>query len=263
MRVETAAFRIRVQLVEIGDAQREIGIGEQLDRLRLSGTDHQLGDAPRPIRVDAVLLLRGGTVGEQVHERVRRLHGLRIILRRADHDAARMQIVVQGVALTQEFRREQDTVIVEPFANLLGVTNRNRRLDDDPCGLVVLADCLDRRLHAGRVEVVLLGVVIRRRGYHCVIRSRIRLFRVERRLEVQRPLAGPVRIEECGDLAIHDGALAVVEQLDLLRHDVQRVHLIMLRQQQRHRQSDVTSTGNRNLHGTLLLRCATRNSNYD
>ncbi len=86
---------------------------------------------------------------------------------------------------------------------------------------------------------------------------------VERRLEVQRPLAGPVRIEECGDLAIHDGALAVVEQLDLLRHDVQRVHLIMLRQQQRHRQSDVTSTGNRNLHGTLLLRCATRNSNYD
>ena len=53
-------------------------------------------------------------------------------------------------------------------------------------------------------------------------------------LDFQATLDGLVRIEECGDLAIHDGALAVVEQLDLLRHDVQRVHLIMLRQQQRH-----------------------------
>ena len=55
-------------------------------------------------------------------------------------------------------------------------------------------------------------------------------------------------VEETCDLHIHNRAFAMVELLHLLRHDVQRVHFVMLRKQQRHGQSHIAGAGNCDLH---------------
>ena len=187
-------------------------------------------------------------MGEQTRECLRSGHGGLIVLRGSNHDTARVQVVVQGVALAQELRGEDDVVVMQAFAQLQGVAHRNRGLDDDPCVGRVLAHCRDRGLYAGGVKVVALLVIIRGRGDYRVVGIRVCLGRVQRGLEVQWALARGVAVEERRDLLVHNRALAGVEQIHLLRHDVQRVHFMMLAEQQRHGQTHITGSGNRNLH---------------
>ena len=58
--------------------------------------------------------------------------------------------------------------------------------------------------------------------------------------------------QEALDLAVLDGRYVVVDLLDLLGHDVQRVHLVVLREQDGKRQTDVAGTGDSDFH--FLLR---------
>ena len=52
--------------------------------------------------------------------------------------------------------------------------------------------------------------------------------------------------QEALDLVVLDGRLVVVDLLDLLRNDVHRGDLVMLRQQRRKRQAHVARSGNSN-----------------
>jgi hypothetical protein len=76
---------IGVQLVEVGDTHGQIGVGEQLDRLRFGGIGEQGVD---------VLLHR--TLLQQSGESLGALGAL------ADDDAGRVQIVVQRTSFAQE-----------------------------------------------------------------------------------------------------------------------------------------------------------------
>ena len=114
LRVQPLHLRIRVQLVEVAHAQRQIRVGKQLHRLRLLH--------PHEERVD-VLLER--TLLQQCREGMRRLLQLRHVrygpygsvflpeasvvhhLRITHDDATRIQVVIQRLALSEELRREQ------------------------------------------------------------------------------------------------------------------------------------------------------------
>ena len=54
--------------------------------------------------------------------------------------------------------------------------------------------------------------------------------------------------QEALDLIVLDGRHVAVDLLDLLGHDVQRVHLVVLREQDGEGQADVAGTGDSNLH---------------
>ena len=58
--------------------------------------------------------------------------------------------------------------------------------------------------------------------------------------------------QEALDLVVLDGRLVAVDLLDLIGHDVKRVHLVMLREQDGEGQADVAGTGDSDLH--FLLR---------
>lgn len=58
--------------------------------------------------------------------------------------------------------------------------------------------------------------------------------------------------QEALDLVVLDGRHEVVDLLDLLGNDVQRVHLVVLREQDGEGQTDIAGSGDGNLH--FLLR---------
>ena len=68
------------------------------------------------------------------------LDGFSIVLWSAHHNTAWMQIVIQRMSFTQEFGREEDAIVIEGFAQLLRVSNGNRRFDDNPSAWRILAD---------------------------------------------------------------------------------------------------------------------------
>jgi len=152
------------------------------------------------------------------------------------------------MSFTQEFGGEEDVIVIEGFAQLLRVANGNRRFDDNPGVWRILADCLNRSFDARSIEIILLLVVIRRRGDYSEIGIRVRFLRVDGGVEIERTLARCVPHQEIGDYRIDDRTLAVVQQRDLRRNDVERMHLIMLGKQQRDGQSNIAGSCNRNLH---------------
>lgn len=163
-----------------------------------------------------------------------------------------MEVVVQGVAFTQEFRGEQDPLIIETSPQMFGISHGDGRFDDDPCIRIDLTDGPDRGLDARRVEIVLLRIIIGRRRHNGEIGIRISLMGIQRRREIQGFVARLLRVEESCDLLIDDGALPIVQHLDLFRDDIQGMHAIVLRQQQCHRQSDISRTSNCDLHQSVL-----------
>lgn len=130
--VEPADLAVGVELVEVGHAQRQVGVGEELHGLCLGGSQHQLRDAHGAVGVHTLQLRGVGALGEQAGELLRRGDGLRVVLRRANHDAAGVQVVVERFALAQELGAEEDLAVAEPLAQARGVANGDGRLDDDP-----------------------------------------------------------------------------------------------------------------------------------
>ena len=130
--VEAADLAVGVELVEIGHTQRQVGVGEELHGLGLGGAQHELRDALRAVGVHALELCGVGALREQAGEALGSRDGLGVVLRRAHHDAAGVQVVVECLALAQELRAEKDPAVTEPIAQARGVADGDGRLDDDP-----------------------------------------------------------------------------------------------------------------------------------
>ena len=84
--IQTARFGIGVKLVEIGYAQREIGIGKQLDRLRFGGVDDQLGN-----------MLFKRAFRQKLSKRPRKVVHLPVLQVGTHDNARRVQIIVQSL----------------------------------------------------------------------------------------------------------------------------------------------------------------------
>ncbi len=154
-----------------------------------------------------------------------------------------MQVVVQRLAFAQEFRREDDLVAAQLFTDAARITDGNGRLDNDGRRGIDRRDRADHRLDRPRVETVGRGVVIGRGGDDDIVGAGKRFVGVQRRLEVQLFLG-----QETLDFRVDDRRLAVVEHLDLGRHDIVGHDRIVARQQHGIGQADITQAGNGNFH---------------
>ena len=251
-RVEASHLAVGVELVEVGHAQRQVGVGEQLDGLGLGGAQHELRDALRAVGVHALELGGVGALGEQAGELLGRGDGIGIVLRRAHHDAAGVQVVVERLALAQELGAEEDLGIAQPLAQARGVADGDGRLDDDPGVRVHRAHGRDGGLDGARVEEVPVRVIVGGRGDDGVVGTRVGLGHVGGGVQVELALPRLCLRQEALDLVVLDGRLEVVDLLDLLGHDVQRVHLVVLREQDGEGQAYVAGTGDSDFH--ILLR---------
>ena len=233
--VQAVGGGIGVELVEIGHAHGEIGVGEQLDRLGLGGVGEQHRD-----------VLPDGPLPQQLGEDLGALRAL------ADDDARWVQVVVQGLALAQELRGEDQVRAVELRLELGGVAYRHGGLEDHHRFGVDRLHVPDHRLHRAGVEVVGLRVVIGGRGDDHVIGARVGVLLVQGGAQIERLV-----LEVVLDLGIDDGRLLAIEHRHLLGDDVEGHHFIVLCQQDGIGQADVAGTGNGDLHCWLPPEWAT------
>ena len=90
------------------------------------------------------------------------LHQTGVFYIRANDDTARIQVVIQCLALTQELRAEDNVIAVIFFTNTCSEANRNRRLDYHDCFRVILNHQLDNRFNRRSIKEILLAVVVGR-----------------------------------------------------------------------------------------------------
>ena len=203
-------------------------------------------------------VLLEGALLEQLGEGVRGLDEVLVVRVGAHHDAARVQVVVQGLGFAQELRAEDDVLGAGLLADGLRVANRNRGLDDHNRVRVDLHDQIDDGLHGGGVEEVLLAVVVGRGGDDHEVSVRVGLLAVERGGEVQF-LLGEVLL----DVVVLNRGLTGVDHVDLRRDDVHGGDLMVLRQQRGQTQSHIAGAGHGDLqrieilHVLLLSICST------
>ena len=251
--VEAADLAVGVELVEVGDAKRQVGVGEELDRLGLGGAQDELRDADGSVGVHALQLGGVRPLGKQACEALGGRDGVGVLLRRAHHDAAGVQVVVERLALAKELGTEEDLGIAQPLAQARGVADGDGRLDDDPGVRVHRAHGGDGGLDRARVEEVPIAVVVGGRGDDGIVGARVGLGHVDGGVQVELALPRLRLRQEALDLVVLDGRYVVVYLLDLLGDDVKRVDLVVLREQDGEGQADVAGTGDSNLHIILLL----------
>ena len=217
---------------------------------------------------------------------MRGVDGGRVAFVTGHDDPGRVEVVVEGLRLAEELRGEEDAAGAVLRADRGGVADRDRGLDEHVAVVVAREDLLDDALDGARVKVVLLAVVVRRRcdddeiggrvggvgrvrggragggvcrcgvggrgGAGCGSSVRAGTVGVQAGVQdgVEVELTGPgLRLgEELLDVLVLDRADPGVEIIHLLLDDVDRGDMIMLREQCRERQSDVTRAGHHDVH---------------
>ncbi len=225
--VEAAGEGEGVELVEVGDPHREVGVGEELDRLGLGGLGEEHGD-----------VVGVGALDEQLGERARPLGVL------ADDDPRRVEVVVQRAPLAQELGGEDHVRDPQPLAHVLDVAHRHGRLHDHGgAGLDavhVAHDGLDR---AG-VEVVGDRVVVGRRRDDHEVGAGVGLLRIGREGDVQLLLG-----QEARDVVVVDRALAPAQPVDPRGVEVEADDGVVPGEQHGHGQADVAEARDGDLRG--------------
>ena len=118
-RVQTLHLGIRVQFVEVGDPQGQVSVGKEFHGLGFGQAHEQ--------RVDVFL------DGSFLQEGCKIMCGLvqpGIPFGTAHDDAARVEVVIQGFALAQEFWREDDVFRTQLFAHAFRIPHGNGTFND-------------------------------------------------------------------------------------------------------------------------------------
>ena len=230
--VQSLHLGIGVQLVEVGNAQCQIGVAEQLNCLCFSKAHEQ-----------RINIFFNRTLLQQTSEGVRSFHEALILQVSADDDAARIKVIVQRLALAQKLRAEDNVLAAGFLTDALGVANRNRGFDNHDGVRIVLHNQLDNCFYGTCVEEVLLAVIVRR----CSDNNEVCVFISH--LCIQR--SNKVQLLLCqiffNIIVLNRGKL-FVNQFNLLRNNVNSLNLVVLRKQRSKRKTNVASTGNCNFH---------------
>ena len=239
LRVQALALGVSVELVEIAHTDGEVCVGEELDGLGLG----RVGDQDRDVLVLGAFLEE---VGEEFGV------GL-LVLVGAHDDTARVEVVVEGLALAKEFGREDDVVHAVLLADGVGVTYGNGGFDDHHDLRIDLQDMLDGVLDGRGVEEVVLVVIVGRSGDHHEFGGTVGRVLVHGGAEVELALALLRFAEEPLDLVVLNRADEVVEFSCFLGGGGNRRHLVMLGEQYREGKSHVPYACYSNFHGCILL----------
>ena len=249
-RVQALDLGVRVKLVEVAHAEGQVRVGEELHRLSFLQAHVQRGD---------VLLYRA--LLKQFRERMRGLLQERYVgespdgpvllgelrmpdyLRYAHDDAARIEVVVKGLALTQELRGEYQVQSFQPLLPVLhieaaAVAHGDGRLDDHYGGRIDLQHQVDDLLHVRGVEVVPHRVVVSRGGDDDVLGVRVCPAAVQGGRQVQRLLRQVLL-----DVLVLDRGLPPVDKIHLLRDDVHGGDTVVLGQKRGEAQPYVARAG--------------------
>ena len=237
--VQALHLRVGVELVEVAHPQGEVRVGEELHCLSL-GQPHVKG---LDVLLQRAFLQQGGELVRSTVQTV-------IPLRAPHYDAARVEVVVQGLALTQELRGEDDVPGPCLAADALGVTYRDRALYHHYRIGVDLHDQVYDLLHVARVEVVPHRVVVGRGRDDHVVGIPVGGLPVEGRYQVQVLLRKVFLY-----VFVLDGGLPPVYELHLLRDDVHRGDMVVLAQQRRDAQSDVAGPGDGDIDVSFVVHC--------
>ena len=225
--VESLHLGIGVQLVEVAYPERQVGVGEEFHRLCLCET-HEEG-------VDVLL---DGSLLQEFCEEMRRLVEPIISCRSAHDDAARVEIVVERLALAQEFGGEDDVLAAHLPAYVLGVAHWDGALDDHDGIWVHLLDQLDDLFYMRCVEVVLHGVVVGWRGDYHEVGIPVGFGCIGGSPEVELFLC-----QVFLDVFVLDRRAAVVDEFHLFGNHIHCHHLVMLAQQRGDAQSYIACSG--------------------
>lgn len=225
-RIQAAHFRIGIKLIEVGHAEREIGVRKELDRFRFGGAGEEHGN-----------VFLNGPFGEEVREGAGALGVL------AHNDAGGVEVVVERLPLAEKFRREDEIVRVVALFHLSGIAHGHGGLDDHDSVRIDVQHFLNDALHGRSVKEILVRVVVRRRGDDDVVRAGESVLRVEGRPEMEGLLGKILR-----DLPVHDGRLLFIQHLYFFGNDIQRHHVIVLGEQYPVRQAHIARPCDSNLH---------------
>ena len=153
--VEAFHLGVGVELVEVADAQGEVGVGKQFHGLGFGGAHEEGVD----VGLERALLEEGGE-GAGGFVQVRVAFG-------ASHDDARgIEVVVEGFAFAEKFGGEEEVAAVEALAQLRGVAYGNSTFDYND-GAIIDAHHFAHHAFDGRsVEEVAMHVVVRRSSDH-------------------------------------------------------------------------------------------------
>ncbi len=247
--VEALGLGVGIQLIEITDAHGQVGVGKELDGLGLG----QVGEQDRDIlgRLAGAGLLLAGPLQQQVREHLRLVP---LVIGAADHDAAGVEVVIEGLGLAQKFRRKDDIADPVFFPDGLGVADRDRGLDDHEDLRIDLEGPLDGILDSAGVKEVVDIVIVGRRGDDDQVRGPVGRRLVGRRVEVQGPFSGPRLLKKALDLIVLDGTDELIELVRLLFRGGDCRHLVLLGQKHRERKAHISDASNCNLHKNLLLK---------
>ena len=150
-----------------------------------------------------------------------------------------MQVVVEGTAFSQEFRREDEVLGAERFASFNGVADGDGRFDDHGGIRINRHDVTDNGFNGFSIEVVGFRVVVGGRGDDDVVRAFVGFFFIQCGAEVQRLV-----LEVVLKFFVFDGRFFTVDLLNLLGNDVEGDHFMVLREQHTVGQTYVTCSGN-------------------
>ena len=217
LRVEPLHLRVGVQLVKVGDAHGQVGVGEELNSFGLRG----MGDKDGNVFVFCAFLQQ---FGEHLGL------GLLVIVG-ADHDAAGVQVFVEGLGFAQEFRAEDNVVNAVFVADGIGVADGDGAFDDHQNLRIDPQHVLNGILHRGGVEELTHVVVVGGCGDDHQFGLLVSGVFIGGGGEVQRALTGLRFRKEKPDLVVLDRADELVELFGLSRCGGDGGHLVMLRQQ--------------------------------
>ena len=165
----------------------------------------------------------------------------------AYHNAGWMQIVVQRVPLSQEFRRKQYLKLRILARNMLGVANGHSGLDDNARLRFQRIKQIKHTLYRASIEVILRIVVVRRGRYHHIIGLTVTILGLARSGKVQL-----ARSEKLLYLFVGNRRFTHVHQIDFLPNDINRTNLVPSRKQARNGEANVPRASNSYPHTDIL-----------
>lgn len=184
-------------------------------------------------------VLFDGTLLQEFGKSLRCLNEMSIIRIGAYHDTARIQIVVQGFRLTQEFRTKDDVLGAGLLANGLGISNWNRGLNDHNRIRIDLHHQIDNGFHGRRIEEVLLAVIIGGGSDDYKISVSVSRFAIKSGGKIQLLLC-----EVFLDVIILNRRFTRINHIDLFGDDINRSDLMMLRKQDTEAKAHISCTSN-------------------
>ena len=248
LRVEALGLSVGVELVEVGDTNREVGIGKELDRLGLGRMNDQGLDVLRGLA--CALFLDAGTLEQEVCEHLRGFH---LVVVRTDDNAARMEVVIECLGLSEELRAEDDVINAVFLAYGVGVADRDGGLDDHHDIGVDLQHVLDRVLDCGGVEEVVDVVVVGGRRNDNEVGARVGCVLISRSDQVELAGAFVHLAEETLDLFVLDRADELVELFRLGFGGGDGGDFVFLGEQDSQAEADISDACDGYLHRWDLL----------